>query len=175
MTDLAKLAAISALFLTIFTPATFAQERRELPESKVYGAPDCPDQPAEVTAFLDRYWSAWGEQDVDRLRALHADDAEWINAYARMFQTSDAMATFLEERLFPAFDPTVSRQEVENTRQVSLRYAGDEVAIAHFYTDSARGASQTAGEDLRRTHFHLVIERRNGVWQVVHTAIMDAR
>jgi hypothetical protein len=44
-----------------------------------------------------------------------------------------------------------------------------------LYTDGQRGASRNAGEDRRRTHVHLVLERQDAGWKIVHTAIMDAR
>lgn len=175
MTDLNRLAAIAALVVLGYAGPAFAQERREVPAFSVLGEAACPLQAAEIDTFLSDYWDAWGNQDVDRLRTYHADDMEWINAYARMFQNADDLAAFMRDRLFPAFDPAVSRQEVANARAVSIRYLGPNAAIAHYYTDSARGPSQNDGEALRRTHFHLVIERQNDSWQVVHTVIMDAR
>jgi hypothetical protein len=45
----------------------------------------------------------------------------------------------------------------------------------HLYTDGQRGESRNEGEQLRRTHIHLVLERKVRDWKIVHTAIMDAR
>jgi hypothetical protein len=60
-------------------------------------------------------------------------------------------------------------------KAVSVRYVSTDAAIAHLYTDGRRGASRNAGEDRRRTHVHLVLERQDADWKIVHTAIMDAR
>ena len=60
-------------------------------------------------------------------------------------------------------------------RTISLRYVGDDAAVVHMYTEGRRGESWNEGEDVRRTHVHLVLAKRNAAWKVVHTAIMDAR
>lgn len=151
-----------------------AQERYEIPVFRIYGDPT-PTHAETLEEFLRDYWRAWGSQDADGLADLHASDTEWINAYARMFQDSARLRAFLEHRLFPAFDPAVSAQEAQNARLISIRYLGDDVAIAHYYTDGARGPSRQGDETLRRTHMHLVMERRREGWRIVHTAIFDAR
>jgi hypothetical protein len=85
------------------------------------------------------------------------------------------MRAFLKERLFPAFDPSVSRQEVANMKTISIRYLGNDAAVVHLFTDGQRGPSRNEGEALRRTHLHLVLEQQSAGWKVAHTAIMDAR
>jgi len=57
---------------------------------------------------------------------------------------------------------------------ISTRYLGP-VAIIQMYTDGARGPSRNAGEELRRTHIHLVLEDQGDAWRIVHSVIMDAR
>ena len=92
-----------------------------------------------------------------------------------MFTDAASLAHFLETRLFPAFGPGVSRRETENMRLISIRALGEEAAVVHLYTDSARGPSTIEGQNLRRTHFHLVLTRQAEGWKVAHTVIMDAR
>jgi uncharacterized protein (TIGR02246 family) len=160
--------------LLSMAPSVSGQERREVPAPETFGAAPGPDA-AAIDSLIARYLDAWGRQDADALVALHAEDVEWINAYARLFRGDAALGAFLRDRLFPAFDSAVSRQEVRNMRMISRRYLGDDAAVIHMYTDGSRGESRSAGEELRRTHLHLVLEKRNGAWKVVHTAIMDAR
>ena len=110
-----------ALVLTLMSSAAtsaFAQERREVPEFRTYGTPSSQTAARDIDAFLENYKSAWGRQDADALVALHTDDVEWINAYARMFQGAEPLRAFLKERLFPAFDPAVSRQEAANMKTI---------------------------------------------------------
>ena len=158
-----------ALVLSI--PIT-AQERREIPEFRTYGEPVSADQ---VDALIQNFKNAWVAQDASAFVALHAADTEWINAYARMFQDAESLGVFIEQRLFPAFDSAVARQEIANMNLVSIRYVGDDAAVVHMYTDGARGDARDEGEGLRRTHIHLVLEERQSEWKIVHTAIMDAR
>ena len=60
-------------------------------------------------------------------------------------------------------------------RAISVRYVGDDAAVVHMYTDGERGVSRNAGKKMRRTHIHLVLEKQQCDWKIVHTAIMDAR
>jgi hypothetical protein len=58
---------------------------------------------------------------------------------------------------------------------ISIRYLGEDAAVVHMYTEGQRGASRNEGEEVRRTHLHLVLAKQTAAWKVVHTAIMDAR
>lgn len=167
--------ALAVSLLTLLCSATVpAQERREVPPVRVYGDPLPADRMA-VEALFEEYKEAWFRQDADAYVALHAHDTEWINAYARMFQDAEALADFIENRLFPAFDSSTSRQEIRNMQTISIRYLGNDAAVIHAYTEGERGSSRNEGEALRRTHVHLVLGKQDSGWKVVHTAIMDAR
>jgi uncharacterized protein (TIGR02246 family) len=159
----------------IATYPVAAQERREVPPTRTYGEPASSDDGSAIQALLANYKDAWSRQDADAFIALHVDDTEWINAYARLIQGSVPLAEFIRSRLFPAFDSDTSRQEIANMRTISMRYMGDDAAVVHLYTEGQRGESRNEGEDARRTHLHLVLAKQNAVWKVVHTAIMDAR
>ena len=159
----------------VFVQHGLAQDRRGIPPFRVYGAPAHADDVAAIDSFIDAFRQSWGDQDTEALIALHADDTEWINAYARVFQDAAALGAFLEDRLFPAFDPAISAREAANMKIISIRHIGEDATVIHLYTDTNRGRSRIEGEEMRRTHIHLVLERRPGGWKVVHTAIMDAR
>jgi len=167
------LCSLLAAFLV--AAPSLAQERREVPAFTTHGRPASHEDAAAIGTLIARYRQAWGRQDVTALMALHAEDTEWINAYARIFRGTEALGAFLRDRLFPGFDPAVSEREAASMTTISTRYLGDDAAVVHLYTDGDRGASRVAGEDLRRTHLHLVLGREDDGWKVVHTAIMDAR
>ena len=124
---LTKLLPLAFLAISHIAPAD-AQERREIPDYRETGFEQHAALSAELDDFLAAYTAAWGAQDTDSFIALHHEDTEWINAYARMFQSDESLAVFLEERLFPAFAAQVSRTEVANMRRVSTRLIGDDVA-----------------------------------------------
>ncbi len=175
MTRFVKLAAVSAAALVALAAPSIAQERREIPAFQTFGEPASAADAEAVAGVLAAFREAWAAQDVDALIALHADDVEWTNAYARIFQSSESLGAFMADRMFPAFDPAVSREEAANMKQVSVRYVGDDVAILHVYADGRRGPSRNGGEEMRRTHLHFVLERQPEGWRIVHQAIMDAR
>lgn len=170
----APLAIVLTLIVALATPAT-SQGRREVPPFTTFGAPASAADAERVGALMEAFREAWRTQDAGRLAALHAPDTEWINAYARIFRGSEALRSFLEEKLFPEFDPEVSRTEARRMRPVSLRYLGDDAAVVHWITDSPRGGSRVEGERLRRTHLHFVLEEREAGWRIVHAVIFDAR
>jgi ketosteroid isomerase-like protein len=171
---------ISSLFAglsltALVLPAAEAQERRDIPEYREVGLAQGGQAQAELRAFAAAYRAAWRAEDTQALMAMHVADTEWINAYARLFQDRDSLALFLEHRLFPNFDASVSETEGANMTLIPIRLMGDDAAVLHLYTDGNRGPSVIEGRDLRRTHLHLVLERDENGWKVAHTAIMDAR
>lgn len=169
------LRTVLLLLGVLATTGAFSQERREVPEYQVFGAPASVIDEQQIENLILEFKSAWADQDTERFIALHADDVEWINAYARMFRGAQPLSSFLERRLFPAFDSEVSKEEVRNMSAISRRYVGETTAVIHMYTDGTRGKSRVAGEAARRTHLHLVLEKQDEGWRIVHTAIMDAR
>lgn len=168
-------AAVVLCFAISGAASVLAQERREVPEFRTYGKPASTEDERAVNALIRNFKDAWGRQDTAALVALHSDDVEWINAYARLIQGAEPLGRFLKERLFPAFDPAISRQEAVNMKTISNRFIGGDAAVVHLYTDGQRGPSRNANEETRRTHMHLVLERQESGWRIVHTAIMDAR
>lgn len=166
---------VATLLLLPLTFHAMSQERRDVPAFRAYGEPAGIQDAAAVQRFIEQYKDAWARQDTEAFIALHAENTEWINAYARMYQGARPLADFLEKRLFPAFDPNTSKQEAANMRTISIRYLGDDAAVVHMYTEGERGASRNDGEKLRRSHLHLVLGKQKDAWKVVHTAIMDAR
>lgn len=151
-----------------------AQERRAVPEFHTYGKPADAGDASAIQILIQQYWTSWKQQDSEGLGRLHAEDVEWINAYARLIRGAAPLAEFLKTRLFPGFDPEVSAAEAANMRLISLRYIGETGAVVHMYTEGQRGPSRNDSETLRRTHIHLVLEKRAN-WLIVHTAVMDAR
>lgn len=165
--------ALVAVFLVAASVA--GQERRETPPFRTYGEPVTSTDGAAIDALINRYKDAWARQDTSGLMALHAEDTEWINAYARLFQGAAPLSDFLRNQLFPAFGPDVSKQEAANMTPISIRYVGRDAVVVHMYTEGSRGASRNANEDVRRTHIHLILGKVGKDWKVAHTAIMDAR
>lgn len=164
------------LLVTLFCSSlALAAERREVAPYQEFGEPENAEHRAAVEDLLDAFKTTWAAQDVAAHIALFADDAEWINAYARMFRGRAELEAFLRDRLFPAFDSRVSQQEIRNATLVSVRYLGNDAAVLHLYTDGARGESAIPGQALRRTHLHLVFAKSGEQWKIAHTAIMDAR
>lgn len=165
------------MLLPVFlvTVPAAAQERREVPPFRAYGEPGTAEDASAIDRLMDRYKTAWAAQNADAFIALHMQNIEWINAYARLFQGATPLADFLRNRLFPAFSQDVSKQEVANMRTISIRYLGRDAVVVHMYTEGNRGPSRNANEDVRRTHIHLVLGKESNEWKVAHTAIMDAR
>ena len=172
---LVALVAILAMLAMLFgSQIVSASERREILSYEEFGSASKNSRRAVRELLEDFKWS-WANQDVDAHIKLFSKDAEWINAYARMFRGRKDLAVFLEERLFPNFDALVSKEEIGNSKLISIRHLGNKAAVIHLATDGRRGASTIPGDLARRTHIHLVAEKQKGKWLIVHTAIMDAK
>jgi len=165
----------NSFLLVVLSFSVAAQERREVPDFRSYGDPASNSDAAAIDKLIQTYKDSWATQNTEAFMRLHTEDTEWINAYARLFQDAASLGNFVEQRLFPNFDSAVSRQEIANMKLISIRYLGDDAAVVHMYTDGARGASRNEGEELRRTHIHLVLTKQQADWRIAHTAIMDAR
>ena len=168
---------LTALFLLtlLANGSVIAAERREVAPFTVFGTPQSSSQREAVENLLDAFKETWATQNVQAHLELFATDAEWVNAYARMFRGKNELEVFLRDQLFPAFDSRVSQEEIRNAKLISIRYLGNDAAVLHLYTDGSRGESTIPGRDLRRTHIHLVFAQMDMQWMIVHTAIMDAR
>jgi len=167
--------AIALCALIASSPMAQAQERREIPAYREVGLAENTAARRALAAWFDAFRDAWAREDSAGLAALHTADTEWINAYARLFQDAESLEQFLEDRLFPQFDPQVSATEAANMQLISMRLLGDDAAVIHVYTDGNRGLSRNSGETARRTHIHLVLTLTEDGWKAAHTAIMDAR
>ncbi len=151
-----------------------AAERGDIPEFTEFGNTD-ESTKLQVHALIDSFKDTWAAQDTTGHLRLFSADSEWTNAYARIFRGTGELEIFLRERLFPAFSAAVSQEEIRNARLISIRYLNNNAAVIHLYTDGNRGPSAIENEPLRRTHIHLVAEKTESQWLIVHTAIMDAR
>ncbi len=121
--------AVALCFAISGAASVLAQERREVPEFRTCGKPASAEDARAVDALIRNFKDAWGRQDTAALVALHADDVEWINAYARLIQGAEPLGRFLRGRLFPAFDPAISRQEAADMKATSIRFLGGNAAV----------------------------------------------
>ncbi len=172
MTTLRKpyhfLLLISALLST-----AHAQQRGEIPDYKVFGEAQNQHEAKQIARLVSDYQSSWKELNAKKLIALHTSDTELTNAFARMFQDSKTLETFLENRLFPQFENMFSETQTLTIKPISLRYLGNDAAVIHLYTEFQTDPSKP--EIIRRTHFHLVAQQIGSTWKIAHTSIMDPR
>ncbi len=172
---LAALCLVAPLLAPLLALPAGAQERWATPDYRVFGRPATDRDAAAIDAVLESFGQAWAAENAEGVAALHADDVEWTNAYARIIRSSDALEMFLRDRLFPAFDASTSSGEAAALTPVSLRFVGADAAVYHGVADSDRGPARDGGAGRRRVHFHFVLERQGDDWRIAHTAIFDAR
>lgn len=155
------------VFLLGVSNTGVAQERGEIPPLEHFGG----EVDATLSDFIVQYERAWRSLDAEYFANLHSEDTEWTNAFARIFRTRNNLAAFLKNRLFPQFKTLLKSQSSITLQTISTRSVSESAAVAHLYTDLDFANSETP----RRVHFHLVLERQNDQWKIVHTAIMDPR
>ena len=98
MNSYKSIASMVAVALVCLTTTAFAAERRQLMEYVETGSPNAETR-AGVDSLLEDFIHSWATQDVAAHMALFSEDAEWINAYARMFRGKHELSIFLEQRL----------------------------------------------------------------------------
>lgn len=155
-----------------------------IPEYRVFGEPATPADEEAIRETMRRFGMAWGSQDVEGAVAAFTEDAEWTNAFADVYRGHDAIRGQFT-RLFERFESDTGDEGEGETDggseptmkrgQISLRYIGDDAAVAHWYTESDWGMNRD-GSGLRRVHVTYVLEKQDdGQWLIAHQMIMDAR
>ena len=163
---------LSALLLLLLPITSFA-EYYSVPEYAVYGAPANQSDESAIDRLINIFKEAWSSQDAQMVAELHSPDANWINAFGRIFRGSDNLEYFLENNLFPNYPAAVSVEEMENFTPISRRYIGSDTVIVHAYTTSRRGSALSGDE--RRIYFNLVIAKLDDNWKIAHQTISDIR
>ncbi len=172
----------SSLFgaiLVLAAHAPFAQAEdapepyEELPPFQTVGEPASDEDREAIMNVLRMSGQAWGEGDAKKLASFYSDDAEWMNAFGQIRRSSADIEHYLTE-LFAEDDEGMGEGEAQNGGAISLRYIGDDVAVFHGYTLSVR-TGVLEGADQRRVHSTSILEKRDGVWLIVHEHISDAR
>ena len=168
---------IAAQACLLAVPA-FAQEDpppgsfSKLPEYQVLGEPASPEDAEAIGTVMRRFAEAWSAGDASAAASLYAEDAEWTNAFGDVVRGSDNLQMFLSWVF--SRDEEASEGESAQSRPLSLRYLGDDVAVVHGRTMSTRGAARS-GEGPRRVHVTFILAKQSGEWRIVHQMIMDAR
>ena len=163
---------VTALVFLLLPISSFA-EFYQVPEYIVYGTPAQKSDAAAIDLLLNNFKGAWSSQDAKKVAELHSQDANWTNAFGRVFRGSQNLETFLKDDLFPSYPRNVAVQEMERFTPISRRYIGSDSAVVHAYTISKRGSALSGDE--RRIYFDFVIARLNDDWKIVHQTISDIR
>jgi ketosteroid isomerase-like protein len=133
---------------------------------------------AGINALVDRYASTEAEGDMPAQARLMSDDRVWIAAgQGRM--TNQAMNMQGQQAWFD-FENGVVRgihRYVDARDRLIRCYGNGDVAVASFYwyrdnvppSTITREQAEMLGEPPPPTAITLVVERRGGAWQIVHT------
>lgn len=160
-------------FLLLLLPIGSFAEYYPAPEYLVYGRPAIQNDKTAVDKLISSFREAWSSQDAKTIAELHSSDANWTNAFGRVFRGSENLELFLSNNLFPNYPAAVSTEEMENFKSISRRYIGADTIIIHAYTSSKRGSALSGGE--RRIYFDFVVAKLNDDWKIVHQTISDIR
>lgn len=168
---------LSALSCLLVAPC-FGQDippglQPEPTEFRSFGEPSSAVAGDALDEAIGGFSEAWGSGDAGAVASYYADDAEWINAFGDVVRGSADLQAFLTW-IFAQSDEATSAGETTNTRGISMRYLGGDVAVTHGQTTSTRGEAR-GGEETRQVHVTFVWAKLDGEWKIVHQMIMDAR
>jgi hypothetical protein len=142
-------------------------------EYQVYGSPVTRSDKVAIDDAMNKFWSAWSEQNAETVAGVHTLDAEWTNAFGRTYRGSKNLETFLKNDLFPAYDSDVSKKEAESFVAISRRYIGSETVVITGRIESDRGSS--IGSSNRKVGFTFVLTKVVQEWKISNQVITDIR
>lgn len=164
---------IAALIIFLTASAISNADYYPQVEHQVYGSPATTSDQSAIDDVMRDLWLAWSEHDAAAFANVHSIDAEWTNAFGRTFRGSNELESFLEGRLFPAFDIEISKNEADSYVEISRRYIGKDCAVITGRTESNRGSS--VGSSNRKIGFTFVLSKTDGEWKVTNQVITDIR
>lgn len=124
-------------------------------------------------AVLMKLAGAFRGLDASGLDEVYAADADWTNAFGTSRQGREEIVSYLEA-LFQ--DERFAAGKPVGPPQASIRFLGDDVAVAKTYIEREGQRTVEGGElPVRRNHSLKVLERGSGGWQIVSEIYMDAR
>jgi uncharacterized protein (TIGR02246 family) len=111
--------------------------------------------------------------DATGIEKLYVDDADWTNAFGTTLKGNQEIFQYLKE-LFA--NTHFAAGAVIGAPEASVRFLGDDVAVAKTYLERA-GQETAEGETLpkRRNHSLKVLVKDAGTWRIVSDIYMDAR
>ena len=163
---------VIAIFLALVSTASNA-EFYPVPNYIVYGSPAIRSDGDAIDRLMQQFKIAWASQDASAVADTHSSDAEWTNAFGRVFRGSESLEEFLAQDLFPDYPIDVSRSEMANFMPISRRYTSSDSVVIQAYTTSGRGSALSGTE--RMIFFNFVLAKSGDDWKIVHQTISDIR
>ena len=131
------------------------------------------DDETAVYEVLLKIGAAFRGLDATGVEDLYFEDADWTNAFGTTLRGNTAIAGYLRD-LFA--DEHFAAGVPVRPPEASVRFLGDDVAVAKTYLERA-GQQTSTGETLpvRRNHSLKVLRKEGGTWRIVSDLYMDAR
>jgi uncharacterized protein (TIGR02246 family) len=131
------------------------------------------DDETAVYEVLLKIGAAFRGLDATGVEDLYVQDADWTNAFGTTLKGSREIAEYLRA-LFA--DAHFAAGAPVKPPEASVRFLGDDVAVAKTYLERA-GQETSTGETLpiRRNHSLKVLRKEGETWRIVSDLYMDAR
>jgi uncharacterized protein (TIGR02246 family) len=131
------------------------------------------DDETAVYEVLLTIGAAFRGLDATGVEDLYVEDADWTNAFGTTLKGNREIAGYLRD-LFA--DEHFAAGAPVKPPEASVRFLGDDVAVAKTYLERA-GQETSTGETLpvRRNHSLKVLRKEGGTWRIVSDIYMDAR
>jgi uncharacterized protein (TIGR02246 family) len=116
------------------------------------------DHPERITECFE---AAWNAHDMVSFGALFHPDATFVNRFATYWRGIDQIIAghrFIHDSIYSDSTLRVDPADVD--------WAGDAVAILHFWTRLSAGAAHPAGPHAVDTLILAIATRRDGDWRI---------
>ena len=131
------------------------------------------DDETAVYEVLLKIGAAFRGLDATGVEDLYVQDADWTNAFGTTLKGSREIAEYLRT-LFA--DAHFAAGAPVKPPEASVRFLGDDVAVAKTYLERAGQQTSTGGSlPVRRNHSLKVLRKDDGTWRIVSDLYMDAR
>ncbi|HEY1652731.1 MAG TPA: SgcJ/EcaC family oxidoreductase [Acidimicrobiales bacterium] len=131
------------------------------------------DDEGAVFNVLLQIGGAFRNLDATGIEDVYVEDADWTNAFGTTLKGNLEIAKYLRD-LFA--DTHFGAGAPVAPPEASVRFIGDDVAVAKTYLERA-GQQTSDGTTLpvRRNHSLKVLAKEAGRWRIVSDIYMDAR
>jgi len=135
-----------------------------------FGAAQSADE-AAIRKCVMGMQEAWNHHDMKAFSNLFTEDADFVNVAGKWWKGRAEIG-----QKHAAVHATIFRVSTLSIDEIDVRFLTPEIAVAHVLTSlTGQKTPDGAAVAARKTLLTQVLQKRNGVWQIVASQNTDVR